>query len=103
TGITWVRTTRRSPSSWCSRRLSEMQRLGTRTAKSTSCPSSRSSSNRPAYRCAATARVKFVGGFYAQWEWQVTELDHVSVRFFERLLREEVDEGWTELSCHPGY
>ena len=48
-------------------------------------------------------RVTFVGGFYAQWEWQVTELEYVSVPFFEKLLQEEVREGWTEISCHPGY
>jgi predicted glycoside hydrolase/deacetylase ChbG (UPF0249 family) len=48
-------------------------------------------------------RVKFVGGFYAQWEWQVTNLEHVSVPFLRQLLREEVPVGWTELSCHPGY
>jgi len=48
-------------------------------------------------------RVNFVGGFYAQWEWQVTTLEYVSVPFLQRLLREEVPEGRTELSCHPGY
>lgn len=48
-------------------------------------------------------RVAYVGGFYAQWEWGVTTLDYVSVPFLERLLREEVGDGWTELSCHPGY
>jgi predicted glycoside hydrolase/deacetylase ChbG (UPF0249 family) len=48
-------------------------------------------------------RVQFVGGFYAQWEWQVTNLEYVSVPFLQRLLREEVLPGWTELSCHPGY
>src|SRR5262249_50927133 len=48
-------------------------------------------------------RVKFVGGFYAQWEWQVTNLEYVSVPFLGQLLREEVPVGWTELSCHPGY
>jgi predicted glycoside hydrolase/deacetylase ChbG (UPF0249 family) len=48
-------------------------------------------------------RVRFVGGFYAQWEWLVTNFDYVSVPFLQRLLREEVAEGWTELSCHPGY
>jgi predicted glycoside hydrolase/deacetylase ChbG (UPF0249 family) len=47
--------------------------------------------------------VGFVGGFYAQWEWQVTNLDYVSVPFLERMLREEVPDGWTEFSCHPGY
>jgi predicted glycoside hydrolase/deacetylase ChbG (UPF0249 family) len=48
-------------------------------------------------------RVRFVGGFYAQWEWQVTNLDYVSVPFLKRMLREEVEDGWTEISCHPGY
>ena len=47
--------------------------------------------------------VRFVGGFYAQWEWKVTELEHVSVPALERMLSEEVPPGWTEFSCHPGY
>lgn len=48
-------------------------------------------------------RVGFVGGFYAQWEWGVTNLEYVSVPFLQRMLREEVPDGWTEFSCHPGY
>jgi len=48
-------------------------------------------------------RVRFVGGFYAQWEWMVTNLHYVSVPFLQQILREEVPEGWTEVSCHPGY
>ena len=48
-------------------------------------------------------RVGFVGGFYAQWEWKVTNLEYVSVPFLQRMLREEVPGGWTEFSCHPGY
>lgn len=48
-------------------------------------------------------RVRFVGGFYAQWEWQVTNLEYISVPFLQRMLREEVPEGWTEFSCHPGF
>jgi predicted glycoside hydrolase/deacetylase ChbG (UPF0249 family) len=51
----------------------------------------------------AEGRVRFVGGFYAQWEWMVTNLEYVSVPFLQRMLREEVAEGWTEFSCHPGY
>ena len=47
--------------------------------------------------------VRFVGGFYAQWEWLVTNLDYVSVPFLQQLLRDEVADGWTEVSCHPGY
>jgi predicted glycoside hydrolase/deacetylase ChbG (UPF0249 family) len=49
-------------------------------------------------------RVRFIGGFYAQWEWQLTELKYVSVEFLQQLLRDEVaPAGWTEISCHPGY
>lgn len=48
-------------------------------------------------------RVRYVGGFYAQWEWKVTNLEYVSVAFLQKMLREEIEEGWTELSCHPGY
>jgi predicted glycoside hydrolase/deacetylase ChbG (UPF0249 family) len=48
-------------------------------------------------------RVRFVGGFYAQWQWRVTNLEYVSVPFLQRMLREEVGKGWTEFSCHPGY
>lgn len=47
--------------------------------------------------------VAFIGGFYAQWDWGVTELAHVSVEAFQEILREEVTGSWTELSCHPGY
>lgn len=47
--------------------------------------------------------IHFIGGFYAQWEWGVTELAHVSVEALQAILREEVGEGWTELSCHPGF
>jgi len=47
--------------------------------------------------------VNFVGGFYAQWEWKVTQLEYVSVPFLQRMLREEVPVGFTEFSCHPGY
>ena len=50
-----------------------------------------------------TGQVRFVGGFYAQWEWQVTNLEYVGVPFLQKMLREEVQAGWTELSCHPGY
>jgi len=48
-------------------------------------------------------RVRYVGGFYAQWEWKVTNLEYVGVPFLQKMLREEVSEGWTEFSCHPGY
>jgi predicted glycoside hydrolase/deacetylase ChbG (UPF0249 family) len=47
--------------------------------------------------------VSFVGGFYGQWEYGVTDLTHVSPEFLIWILRNEVGEGWTELGCHPGY
>jgi chitin disaccharide deacetylase len=47
--------------------------------------------------------VRFVGGFYGQWEWKVTDLSHVSPEFLIWILRNEVEEGWTEIGCHPGF
>jgi chitin disaccharide deacetylase len=47
--------------------------------------------------------VTSIGGFYAQWELGVTQPEYVSVDFLTKLLREEVGDGWTEISCHPGY
>jgi predicted glycoside hydrolase/deacetylase ChbG (UPF0249 family) len=47
--------------------------------------------------------VAFVGGFYGQWEYGVTDLEHISPVFLIWLLRNEVGEGWTEIGCHPGY
>ena len=49
-------------------------------------------------------RVNFVGGFYGQWQWGVTELSYISVGFLEQMLHNEVPAGRvTEFSCHPGY
>lgn len=48
-------------------------------------------------------KVRFWGGFYAQWEWKVTDLHYVSSAFLIRMLQQEVKDGWTEFSCHPGY
>lgn len=48
-------------------------------------------------------QVRFVGKFYAQWEWKVTELKYVSVPFLQEMLRTDVKPGFTEFSCHPGY
>lgn len=47
-------------------------------------------------------RVTYVGGFYAQWEWRVTELAHVSADALLGILRDEAAPGWTEIGCHPG-
>jgi predicted glycoside hydrolase/deacetylase ChbG (UPF0249 family) len=48
-------------------------------------------------------RIAYVGGFYGQWEWGVTDLQHVSVDFLCWILRVEVVAEWTEIGCHPGY
>lgn len=47
--------------------------------------------------------VTYIGGFYGQWEWLITDLHHVSPEFLIWILRNEVGEGWTEIGCHPGY
>jgi predicted glycoside hydrolase/deacetylase ChbG (UPF0249 family) len=49
------------------------------------------------------APVVFKGGFYAQWEYGVSDPDKVSMGALERILRREIDTGIYEMSCHPGY
>ncbi len=44
-----------------------------------------------------------VGGFYAQWEYGVSNPEYVSFEVLERILRNEIPHGVTELGCHPGY
>lgn len=60
-----------------------------------------------ARRCGLPLRgvsaVHYIGGFYAQWEEGVDELEHVSVAALESILRNELSDGWTEIGCHPGY
>jgi predicted glycoside hydrolase/deacetylase ChbG (UPF0249 family) len=46
-------------------------------------------------------RVAYIGGFWAQWEPGVSELEYVSREFLLELVRTEVGEGYTELACHP--
>lgn len=48
-------------------------------------------------------RVAFIGGFYGQWEYGVTDLEHIRRDFLRWILRNEIGDGWTELGCHPGY
>jgi predicted glycoside hydrolase/deacetylase ChbG (UPF0249 family) len=43
------------------------------------------------------------GGFFAQWEYGVTDPDKVSVAALSRMIREEVPRGVSEFICHPGY
>jgi predicted glycoside hydrolase/deacetylase ChbG (UPF0249 family) len=47
--------------------------------------------------------VKYLGGFYAQWEYGVSEPDKVSFEALSRMIRTEVEDGITEVACHPGY
>jgi chitin disaccharide deacetylase len=47
-------------------------------------------------------RIAYVGGFYGQWEYGVTDLSHIRVPFLLHLLATEVPGGFTELACHPG-
>jgi len=46
--------------------------------------------------------VRYFSKFYGQWGG-VTHSEQVGVESLERMLRTEVQEGCTELSCHPGY
>jgi predicted glycoside hydrolase/deacetylase ChbG (UPF0249 family) len=48
-------------------------------------------------------QVRYVGGFYAQWEAGVDELEHVSFEALTVILRDELQGEWTEIGCHPGY
>ncbi len=45
--------------------------------------------------------VNYIGGFYGQWEWGVTDLSHVQPEYLDWLLREEVFDGLNEIACHP--
>ncbi len=47
--------------------------------------------------------VVFKGGFYAQWEYGVSDPEKVSLATLERILHEELGEGIYEFCCHPGY
>jgi chitin disaccharide deacetylase len=46
--------------------------------------------------------VRYLSKFYGQWGGQ-THLEQVSVDSLLHLLQTEIQEGVTELSCHPGY
>jgi predicted glycoside hydrolase/deacetylase ChbG (UPF0249 family) len=47
--------------------------------------------------------VVFKGGFYAQWEYGVSESERVSLEALMRIIRNELMDGIYEMSCHPGY
>jgi chitin disaccharide deacetylase len=47
--------------------------------------------------------VVFKGGFYAQWEYGVSDPTKVSLAAIERIIRGELTGGIYEMACHPGY
>ena len=49
------------------------------------------------------APVTFKGGFYAQWEYGVSDPQKVSLDALLRILSREIGDGIYEMSCHPGY
>jgi predicted glycoside hydrolase/deacetylase ChbG (UPF0249 family) len=46
--------------------------------------------------------VRYFSKFYGQWGGE-THLEQISVESLARMLEREIQEGVTELSCHPGY
>jgi len=46
--------------------------------------------------------VRYFSKFYGQWSGK-THLEQISVESLARMLEMEIKEGFTELSCHPGY
>ncbi|MGH9849710.1 MAG: carbohydrate deacetylase [Blastocatellia bacterium] len=46
--------------------------------------------------------VRYFSKFYGQWDG-VSHLEQISVESLARMLETEVQDGCTELSCHPGY
>ncbi|MGH7415830.1 MAG: carbohydrate deacetylase [Candidatus Rokuibacteriota bacterium] len=49
------------------------------------------------------APVTFKGGFYAQWEYGVSQPENVSFDALTRILSTELTRGIYELAVHPGY
>ena len=46
--------------------------------------------------------VRYFSKFYGQWGGK-THLEQLSVESLARMLETEINEGFNELSCHPGY
>jgi len=46
--------------------------------------------------------VRYFSKFYGQWDGE-QHLEQISVENLLRMLQTEIQEGLTELSCHPGY
>ena len=48
------------------------------------------------------SQVKYFSSFYGQWDGE-SHLEHISVENICVMLATEIGDGFTELSCHPGY
>jgi predicted glycoside hydrolase/deacetylase ChbG (UPF0249 family) len=46
--------------------------------------------------------VRYCSKFYGQWDGE-THLEQISLKSLTEMLRTEIEKGFTELSCHPGY
>src|SRR5262245_31762010 len=46
--------------------------------------------------------VRYFSSFYGQWGGE-THLEQISVHSLQRMLETDFGDGFTELSCHPGY
>jgi predicted glycoside hydrolase/deacetylase ChbG (UPF0249 family) len=46
--------------------------------------------------------VRYFSSFYGQWDGE-THLEQISVASLVEMLESKVQDGFTELSCHPGY
>jgi chitin disaccharide deacetylase len=46
--------------------------------------------------------IRYFPGFYGQWDGE-THLEHIGVESLLGMLERELEEGITELGCHPGY
>ncbi len=46
--------------------------------------------------------VRYFSSFYAQWGGE-THLEQVSLESLQRMLRDEIGDGVSELACHPGH
>lgn len=47
--------------------------------------------------------VRYFSNFYGQWDDGLAHPEHISIENLVRMLGEELYDGITELSCHPGY
>lgn len=50
-----------------------------------------------------TSAVRYIGGFYAQWEPGVDDLERVGVEALTGILETELSAAWTEIGCHPAF